>query len=691
MLQKFFIYLFYKAENLRKKVWVAVALMVAALVLVVFGSSTWFDLAYYKVVDHDPERGAAIVKDDPMGDRADKIAYLDQNWTAADSTWFYSITQGSDLLPYDFFLELEQPDSQELFRSDKNMNFYRYLPQKSSRSNPDALPVGMVADHYKGKKFMGFTCAACHCSQVNYNGVGIRIDGGPGAADMDRFMNDLQVAMQKTANDPTKRARFEAAVLQKGHYRNAGEIDHDLTVYALRLQAYNFFNETTAPYGYSRLDAFGRIYNRVLEHVTNGEALEFVLKNTLSKPEIDRILANLKPVLSDENRDQVMSILVAQTTPAERRKIRDKVFNSPNAPVSYPFVWDIPQHDYVQWNGIGANAGVGPIGRNAGEVIGVFGTLDWSEKPGWTISSVLGGQGFGDKHISFTSSVKVHNLRKIERRLSTLESPSWQDAANKGLLPALDQPRVDRGELLFDKLCAQCHAPIDRKSSSRRIVAHMDRVEKVGTDKTMASNSVSYTGFSGILRNQYSNAGVGGILLYTRAPVASILTTATENVVATPDPDKWFITRGADWATDLIDAFFGNEIKPSVKAGDYGPDTTATPYQSLLAYKGRSLNGIWATAPYLHNGSVPTLYDLLLPSSPAKDDPAGTEYRPAKFEVGSRELDVKKVGFRHGTDEYKGFLFDTSLPANSNAGHEYGTRQMTADQRWDLIEYLKSL
>ena len=194
-----------------------------------------------------------------MGDRADKIAYLDQNWTAADSTWFYSITQGSDLLPYDFFLALEQPDSQELFRSDKSMNFYRYLPQKVSRSNPDALPVGMVADTYKGKKFMGFTCAACHCSQVNYNGVGIRIDGGPGAADMDRFMNDLQAALQKTANDPTKRARFEAAVLQKGHYRNAGEIEHDLTVYALRLQAYNFFKRNNgALYGYSSPRCFSR-------------------------------------------------------------------------------------------------------------------------------------------------------------------------------------------------------------------------------------------------------------------------------------------------------------------------------------------------------------------------------------------------------------------------------------------------
>ena len=88
---------------------------------------------------------------------------------------------------------------------------------------------------------------------------------------------------------------------------------------------------------------------------------------------------------------------------------------------------------------------------------------------------------------------------------------------------------------------------------------------------------------------------------------------------------------------------------------------------------------------------MPTLYDLLLPAEPMKGDPAETVYRPKKFMVGARELDVKKVGFRSGETDYQGFLFDTSQPANSNAGHEYGTRQMTDQDRWDLVEYLKSL
>ena len=60
--------------------------------------------------------------------------------------------------------------------------------------------------------------------------------------------------------------------------------------------------------------------------------------------------------------------------------------------------------------------------------------------------------------------------------------------------------------------------------------------------------------------------------------------------------------------------------------------------------------------------------------------------------VGSRELDVVKVGFKHGIDDYSGFLFDTTLPANSNLGHDnYGTRQMSDAERWALVEYLKTL
>ena len=94
------------------------------------------------------------------------------------------------------------------------------------------------------------------------------------------------------------------------------------------------------------------------------------------------------------------------------------------------------------------------------------------------------------------------------------------------------------------------------------------------------------------------------------------------------------------------------------------------------------LDGIWLRAPYLHNGSVPTLYDLLLP--PAK--------RPKQFYRGYNVYDPGKVGYvTTGAEAQRaGTLHDTRERANSAQGHEFGTG-ITDDERWALVEYLKTL
>ena len=94
------------------------------------------------------------------------------------------------------------------------------------------------------------------------------------------------------------------------------------------------------------------------------------------------------------------------------------------------------------------------------------------------------------------------------------------------------------------------------------------------------------------------------------------------------------------------------------------------------------LNGIWATAPYLHNGSVPNLWELL---KPAKD-------RRTSFMVGSRVFDPKNVGYDADQSPFKSgrFVADpANANGNGNGGHEYGTT-LTDEQRWAIIEYLKN-
>ena len=107
------------------------------------------------------------------------------------------------------------------------------------------------------------------------------------------------------------------------------------------------------------------------------------------------------------------------------------------------------------------------------------------------------------------------------------------------------------------------------------------------------------------------------------------------------------------------------------------------PPGSDAAYESRVLRGIWATAPYLHNGSVPNLWELLTPP----------KERKSTFMVGSRVFDPKNVGY--GTDQspFKSGKFVTdpkNANGNGNGGHEYGTG-LTPDERWAIIEYLKTL
>lgn len=106
------------------------------------------------------------------------------------------------------------------------------------------------------------------------------------------------------------------------------------------------------------------------------------------------------------------------------------------------------------------------------------------------------------------------------------------------------------------------------------------------------------------------------------------------------------------------------------------------PVAAGAAYESRVLNGVWAVAPYLHNGSVPNLWELM---KPAKD-------RKSSFMVGSRIFDPKNVGYAVDESPFKtgAFLADpANANGNGNGGHEFGVG-LTDDERWAIIGYMKT-
>ena len=572
------------------------------------------------------------------------VITFEQGWTQDQRLDFYNTSQGSQLIPYSWFMALEQSDTENLFRAKENIEQLGYIPQhRIPGRNPDGLPIGFVKDDIKEdflssalytsrlssgdetiykeyREWLGLTCAACHTSEITHNKQTLRIDGGPPMADFQTMIKTMSKALTATTSDDDKLARFAKNVLADGGYNETEQqrLKAEVIAYTAWLNNYIQINYHGAmPYGYGRLDAFGAILNRVTASFTGIED---------------------------------------NATPS-------------NAPVSYPFLWNTSQLSWVQWNGSANNH----IGRNVGEVSGVF---------AHTIVNTT------NDDERFYSSAKIVNLDQLEQSMSKLDSPKWGAP-----LPAIDATKAAKGEALFAANCVMCHSIRDKNGEfpmtdpnplgKQFIQIHMTELEKIGTDPLMAINFVNPTlnVDPGVMRKflpqEYQDADKT-----PKVPRGVMLTAVVDKVI-----QKQLAAFNPPLDDEQLLELAGYHLSPE----NGGP----TP-PNLVAYKARPLNGIWATAPYLHNGSVSSLYQLLLPD---------TE-REKSFYAGSRELDTEQVGFKPNQDG-NSFLFNTvneqgdPIPGNSNLGHsgpnytqtqEGGEwRDYTSEERYQLIEYMKTL
>ena len=314
-------------------------------------------------------------------------------------------------------------------------------------------------------------------------------------------------------------------------------------------------------------------------------------------------------------------------------------FAPADAPVSYPALWDASWFDWVQYNGSIRQ----PMGRNVAEAMGVRSVVKLSGPP----------------EDQFRSTVHIRNIHDMEQLLAGpspgagLRPPVWPAE----VLGPIDAAMAGRGQAHFQALCAGCHEggwtqPDAQGQRYRQI--RMVPLETIGTDPRAAANFVARRAF---LR-----------------PADTVPVSAAEGLRA--------VTSG------VIQYWYkANRIPAAEQARMDGH--RANEWRALSAYRARPLQGVWATAPYLHNGSVPSLYQILLPAA----------RRDAVFFTGGRQFDPRQVGFE--TTPFDGaFRFDTAIPGNWNRGHEFrdGPRGngvigpgLTDQQRWEIVEYLKTL
>ncbi|HET7217111.1 MAG TPA: di-heme-cytochrome C peroxidase [Vicinamibacterales bacterium] len=323
-------------------------------------------------------------------------------------------------------------------------------------------------------------------------------------------------------------------------------------------------------------------------------------------------------------RDELFGAIGANSLPAD-------------APVSIPHVWGMEYTGWLQW---GANTN-SVMERNIGQALGVGALLDAK---------------------TFESTVRLDNLHTLEGLAYKITPPTWPDA-----FPPIDQARAETGRGLFYKYCAGCHETF--KTDGQMRTYQLFPLDEVGTDPMTAINYERQVQLKDGSTAYFPDAALDLIVkVKTRAYEDLKLDAKT-----IAEWEQRAVRKGPQW-----DPTFRAPLLQSERFADT---------KGRRVYRAKTLVGIWATAPFLHNGSVPTIYDLLRPAAD----------RPVSFPTGQREYDPAKLGLQTDPSKFTlppgliPFTFDTRLRGNWNTGHEWNFYPtLTDDLRYAIIEFLKT-
>ncbi len=318
------------------------------------------------------------------------------------------------------------------------------------------------------------------------------------------------------------------------------------------------------------------------------------------------------------------------------------------APSKPPFLWNSPQGSWTQWRGVQQD----PIDRNLTETMGVFMSMNLTAK--------------SPEEGLFQSNARLKTLEEIEGWLNHLAPPKWPEEA----FGKIDRAKAAQGKELFQSHCAECHnsypyswtAP--NKYGKRFLEVGLVPESYVGTDPMQFEELRPFV---------------------ATAHLAPYLPGPLKDKSLLPQGELYYGLAQSILRAALLDV----KQTPEEAAQMHGYRELPVPNPSPVPhYKAAPREGVWATPPFMHNGSVPNLYEMLIPAA----------QRTKKFYLG-REFDPVKVGVdtsgKSGT-----YQIDTSLVGSSNAGHSFENGPLgngiigpllTDQERWAIIEYLKSI
>ena len=327
-----------------------------------------------------------------------------------------------------------------------------------------------------------------------------------------------------------------------------------------------------------------------------------------------------------------------------------------DAPVKFPPVWGFKDFEWVEWSQ-NTNS---TMERNFTEILGAGATVQL--EPG--------------SRDRFSTSIPARNMHRLEELAYTIAAPLWPEH----VLGEIDRTLTAAGEAIYNQRCAVCHeyTVADYKANGILPLRRFSQ-RQIGVDPTATSRvacPVPNVGDLDVVTTSYS-AEDAVMLKHCKGVVAGepFEGYAFSDVVQTAVAAIKAKAYAADGITAEEQAYF-EDVKR--RGGVYWRDTLLDDGKPFAA---RPLHGIWAAAPYLHNGSVPTLRDLLTPP----------DQRIKRFPLGHREYDPVKIGYRTDLPETEWrYPVNTERDSgSSNTGHLFGTN-LPEEEKASLLEYLKT-
>ena len=533
------------------------------------------------------------------------MIYTANGWSQAERDRYYHLEEGSELMPYALLARLNSVKTGKPFL--ENMERFGFLPDRASPTNPKGLPIGLTVSHSRdagtvGLEIAGFNCAACHVGEFTYRGKRVRVDGAPGMVYLQGYQVEFKDSLDAALKDPQK---LLALVVAMEKLQNAPDTpsQEGADRYAAEPELKTAADVPPAPNADSSFHSVSSSVADAARPAPRGTFRERL------KTDIAFLKARLAHIRNGK-------LLVDGTEPgpgrvdafgAARNLLFPQYAVKMQSPVSFPFVWNVPDNidrkpgdfKWIHYDGDTNSI----LERNIGQALGMGAVFD---------------------PVTYESTLRIGNLHELEVLTHKLWAPQWP----ADVLGAIDENKARQGEQLFKQKCAGCHQD--------RMFPQM----QVGTDPNRANSFGQPVGKAPF-----------------PAAVAPILGGLKRR------------------------AFADDGISPADQAR---MDANPAVWRATGQYLARPLNGIWVTGPYLHNGSVPTLYHLLHP-----------DRRPVKFAVGGREFDPIAIGYQSDV-KITGpnvWIYDTTQPGNSNIGHSgeaFGTN-LSEDEKSALLEYLKRL